>query len=46
MAADSQNTGAEPSSADGGQACGWMAGFRRQQLVRVEMDYRKAQWES
>lgn len=37
MATGSQQTGAEPSSADGGQAC--LDGcFRRQQLVSVEMD--------
>lgn len=33
MAAESQNPGAEPSSADGGQACGWMAGFEGSSLL-------------
>lgn len=33
MAAESQNTGAEPSPADGGQACGWMAGFEGSSLL-------------
>lgn len=37
MAAESQNSGAEPSPADGGQACNSMAGLKLQ-LVRVEMD--------
>lgn len=33
MAAESQNTGTEPSPADGGQACGWMAGFEGSSLL-------------
>lgn len=33
MAAESQQTGAEPSSADGGQARGWMAAFGGSSLL-------------
>lgn len=33
MATESQQTGAEPSSADGGQARGWMAGFEGSSLL-------------
>lgn len=33
MAAERRQTGAEPSSADGGQALGWMAGFEGSSLL-------------
>lgn len=33
MAAGSWNTGAEPSSADGGQTRGWMVGFEGSSLL-------------
>lgn len=46
MAAESQNPGAEPSSADGGQACGWMAGFEGSSLLGWKWISEKAQWES